>query len=71
MRRLQGQMQEAILNTVHFDLRRKNQRLCNITVTGLAPHHGCYDNNLFEEICKRDLGFQPNGLVNLKISDQS
>jgi hypothetical protein len=52
-------MQEAVLNTVHSDLMRKNQRWCNITVTCLAPHHG-WNDDLFEEICKRDLGFQPN-----------
>jgi len=54
-RTLQGPVREAVVAAVYADLRAKENRTCNIVVTGLRPTADTNDNELFTQLCSRDL----------------
>jgi len=54
-RTLQGPVREAVVAAVYADLRAKENRTCNIVVTGLRSVTDTNDNELFTQLCSRDL----------------
>lgn len=59
-RRLHGPMRNAVLSTVHKELRAKNSRQNNVVVTGLANNDQCKDDlELITWFCAAQWGFTP------------
>jgi hypothetical protein len=65
--KLQGQLRDAVLATVHTDLLQKDQRRRNITVTGLVADNNHADKTLFLDICERDLQCVPTVLHSRRV----